>query len=180
MKTFAYVMASGLAAIQQAVGGFIMTAPPYTAATFDPHLLEGCGFLYFRLHGLPQVPRAMFGDGPDGGLFPALYVEQLDGLNLGGAVVLLSNCYAPQSLFPAAFYKAGARAVIAGAGENYTGKGAAVVGVDLLARWLLRYLHAGLPLDRALRQAKIRLLPTILRAADRDALAFKLMEGNYA
>jgi len=121
----------------------------------------------------------MFGDGPDGGLVPALYIEQLDGLNLSGAVVLLANCYAPDSLFPAAFYRAGARAVFAGAGTNYTAQGATVAGVDLLARWLLRYLQVGLPPDRALRQAKMRLLLTSFRAADRDALAFKL-EGNYA
>lgn len=179
MRTFAYCIASGLAAVQQAVGGFIMTAPPYTAATFDPRLLEGCDFLYFRLHGLAQINRAMYGDEVDGAQSPALYVEQLDGLNLSSAVVLLANCYAPQSLFPAAFYKAGARAVVAGSGTNYTATGAAVAGVDLLAHWLLRYLQIGLPLDRALRQAKMRLLLTSFRAADRDALAFKL-EGNYA
>lgn len=179
MKTFAYCIASGLAAVQQAVSGFVMTAPPYKAETFNPALLEGCGFLYFRLEGMAQIPRAMFGDEVAGVRSPALYAEQLLGLNLSGAVVLLANCYSTTSLFPAAFYRVGARAVIAGEGSNYAARNA-VIGADLLAKWLLFYLRAGLPPDRALRRAKMRLIPTLFRAADRDALAFKLMEGNYA
>jgi hypothetical protein len=156
-----------------------MTSPPYTAASFDPAMLCGYDFLYFRLHGLPQIPRAMYGDQIEGARVPALYIEQLTGVNLSGATVLVANCFGATSPFVGAFYRAGAGAVIAGAGPNLAAA-ERVIGTDKLAASLLRYLAAGEAAKTALTRAKLWLLPTIFRAADRDALAFKLMEGNYA
>jgi len=177
MDVFAYCTAPALAAVEKALDVEAYSSPPYKASTFNPALMAGRDMLYFRLHGLPAVPYQMLGEDMEGNMAPALNLEHLNGVDLGGAVVMIANCYSAESPFVPAFYRAGARAVIAAPGANFAAAGD-VIGSDLLARWVKLGMEAGLSIGRALSVAKMRLLPTAWRAADRDALGFKIMEDT--
>ena len=162
----------------------MLTSPPLTSRDVTAWTFAGAEFIYVRLHGRPDVPDTWFGQAPDGGTVTALTLDGLAGLHLPDVVVLLGTCYGADSPFPAAFYEAGARAVIAGAGANYAAT-KDVVGADLLARWVLRGLSAGLAVRHALLLAQARLSITSFRRAnvngqlispDADARKFQLIK----
>jgi hypothetical protein len=177
MRTFAYCIPAAARAVRRATGVEPLTSPPMRQGTLaaDP---SGCTLLYFRLHGMEQAPGAMFGDG----MIPALSVEQVAEWNLAGAVVVLANCYGATSQFPAAFYRAGAVAVIAGDGPNQAAS-ARIIGADLLAMWVRKVLTLldGAPMSNAIVRwamivARARLALTAWRAPDRDAMAFRIVD----
>jgi len=112
-----------------------------------------------------------------GGLVPAFTRDNLKGIDLGGAVVILANCYGSSSPLIKYLFQSGARAVMAGPGKNYAAKGGRVVGTDTLAKWVRLGLGSGLGPKAALSLAKSRLLLTSWRAVDRDALEFRLHRG---
>ncbi len=175
MRVYAYCISSARIAVQDALGVMPYTSTPYDVNTIDLKKAEGCGFLYFRLHGLPNIPTSWFGEGERHEHVEALSARNLDGVDLTGAVVLLANCYGSDSPLVAEFYKAGAQAVVAGPGPNMAGA-RRVIGTDKLAQFFLYGLRRGWTVDRALQFAKVRLQLTRWRRADRDALEFQIME----
>lgn len=177
MDVWAYCTAKNAASVQAAVGVEPLTSPPCTQETLDNATMEGNDLLYFRLHGLKSLPSMWFGETEKGGLVPAFARENLKGIDLGGAVVILANCYGNSSPLVRSLLLSGASAVIAGPGKNYAAKGGRVVGTDTLAKWIRLGLGSGLGLKAALGLAKSRLLLTSWRAVDRDALEFRLHRG---
>jgi len=177
MRIFAYCTESARKAVAQATGVEPLTSPPVLANEFDPHWLSGHDLIYFRLHGIPSMSDIWLNDGRRAALYKATVARA----RLDGAVVVVANCYGmEQGDFLQAFYRAGAGAVITGPGENMAAANR-VVGTDLLVKWLLFGLKAGLPLGYAVAGAKARLVATAFRASDRDALAFRIVqnEGVY-
>jgi hypothetical protein len=178
MRILAYCIAPAREAVRAATGVAPLTSPPWTADILSPDRLRGHDLLYFRLHGLPDAPYTWFGEDERRAFVPALHKEHLDALEpdgLGGAVVVLANCFGADSPMVRELYQAGAGAVIAGHGPNVAAANR-LVGTDLLVRWLILALRAGFGVERALRVAKARLVVSAWRAADRDAMQFSLIE----
>lgn len=177
MKIWAYCIAPAARAVAAATGVRPVTSPPWTADLIRPEMLTGHDLVYLRLHGLPNVPDVWFGEWPDGRLVPALTKGNLDELDpiegLGGATVVVANCYGAESPLLRELLEAGARAVIAGSGPNVAA-GKRVVGPDLLVSWVIRAMRRGMKPRRALRVAKGRLALSAWRSADRDAMRFRL------
>ena len=92
--------------------------------------LETADLILFNLHGLAGG-AAWFAnsEGPP----VAIRANQLEALDLSSAVVFIENCYAGDANNPMkdALKQAGAKMIIAGAGENYGGK-VQPVGADIL------------------------------------------------
>lgn len=177
LRVWAYCTAKNAASVQAAVGVEPWTSPPCTQETLDNKGMEGQDLLYFRLHGLKSVPSMWWGETRLGGLVPAFARDNLKGIDLGGAVVVLANCYGNSSPLVKSLLLSGASAVIAGPGKNYAAKRGRVIGVDTLAKWVRIGLGSGLGPQAALSLAKSRLLLTSWRAVDRDALEFRLHRG---
>jgi hypothetical protein len=177
VRIFAYCSAESVKATRRAAGVKPLVCPPVTAETLDLALLEGNDLIYLNLHSLSGV-GALLGsvDGPP----VALRADQLEGLDLGGAVVFAESCYLGDAKHPMrrALLDAGARAVVAGAGKNWGSESAAPKGADVLGLWLRRGLQAGMGLDLAFRLAKIAICGKAIRSkAARDALAFRIFRG---
>jgi len=175
MRVFAYCTALAESAVKAATGVEPITSPPMTAANFSPEWLEGHDLLYFRLHSLRNRGiKGWFGEGWSGLQF-ALSETQVLAADLGGAIVVVANCYGGDGdPMIAALYKAGARAVIAGKGPNVAAA-RRVVGTDMLVRWVIRGLEWRMPLEGALKLAQVRLLATAWRISDRDARQFEIV-----
>jgi len=202
MQVFAYCALEYKKATNAVVGknATVIMCPPITDVTFDPAWLEGpragrrgneCPprtstsgkarmkgpweLIFFNLHGMVSV-GAFFGakDGPP----VALRVQQLWGLDLGGAVVFATTCFLgdPKSHpMREALLEAGASAVIAGPGENYGGRTAELKGADLLGLWVRRWLAVGFGPAMALKLAKARMRWAARKSgAARDALGFRV------
>lgn len=123
--------------------------------------------LYLALHGLPG-DGVLYGDYG----WPAVHVADVRRADWSGTTVFAQTCHFPQTPFPAAFLQAGARAVIAGSGENYS-PARGLAGASLLGLWVRRGLALGWSPARALALAKMRVrLQLGQRAAARDALQF--------
>ena len=178
MRILAYCIAPAREAVRAATGVAPLTSPPWMANLLVPERLTGYDLLYFRLHGLPDLPYTWFGEGPRGGLVPALHKEHLDALEpdgLGGAIVVLANCHGAGSPMVKELYQAGASVVVAGHGPNIAAA-KRLVGTDLLVRWVILALQIGFSAARALRLAKTRLAMSAWRAADRDAMQFSIIK----
>lgn len=173
MRVFAYCVRSAKRAVREAVGVDPITSPPTTAPHFNPLWLEGNDLIYFRLHGAKGF-SSWFND--HGGL--ALDIAAVEIADLGGAVVVVANCYGASDPMIQALYMAGASTVIAGEGPNYGGRGYAI-GTDLLTMWLRRGLELGISVPTSLAIARARLAMTAWRKSDRDAMAFRVMEVQH-
>ena len=169
MRVFAYCTASARRAVSAATGVSPLSSPPVPAGMFEPRWLGGHDLLYFRLHGKPGA-NAWYNDAGSA----ALTEDQVLAADLGGAVVVVANCYGDGGPMVRALYAAGATAVIAGAGPNYAAV-RRVVGADLLVRWVILGLRMGLGVDRALSLAQMRLKMSSWRASDRDAAQFVVL-----
>jgi len=169
VRVFAYCTAGARRAVRAATGVSPLTSPPVLAREFDPRWLEGHELLYFRLHGRPGA-NAWCNDAGSA----ALTADQVLAADLGGAVVVVANCYGDRGPMARALYAAGAAAAIAGSGPNYAA-GRRVVGADLLVRWVILGLRMGLDVDRALSLARMRLRVSSWRASDRDAARFAVL-----
>jgi hypothetical protein len=174
MDVWGYCTAPAREAVAEATGVEPLVSPPMTASEFDVRWLEDHDVIYFRLHGTVDQ-TVWYGEGPQGGLYVALTITQLREARLGGALVVVANCYAARSPMVAELYRAGASAVIAGEGPNFAA-GGRVIGADKLAREVIAGLGKGRSLERALRIAKMKLLATAWRRPDRDALGFRVIE----
>lgn len=187
MRVWAYCTLTAREAVEKATGVRPLTSPPMLAQHFDPQRMERHDLLYFRLHGFKEVPSTWFGEdgrGPHLPLalkaaaikrYPAMTASQLDDIDLSGTVVVIANCYGADSPLIAGFYRAGAGAVIAGPGPNLAAA-QQVAGTDALVQALIAAMSWGFGVRRALTIARARLLATMWRAADRDALEFKIVE----
>jgi hypothetical protein len=173
MDVFAYCTQAAREAVKNALGVDPVTSPP--TGDLDPAQLAGHDLIYIRLHGIDGLPDVWFGEGDDGNQIEALTAETVRRSNVGGAVVVIASCNGADSEFPEAFYAAGASAVIAGSGPNYAAA-QRVIGADLLARYILNLMEAGIGTKKALFLSKARLALSSYRAADADAMKFKLME----
>lgn len=168
MQIAAFSTATGAAATQAATGVIPITFPPQSSATFHADWLKA-DVLYFHLHGMPDQPY-WYGDQ----LITALGHRQIEAARLAGAVVFVANCYGAGSELVRALYTAGAVAVVAGPGQNYTVKGV-VRGADLLGQHFIAALKRGLAPDQALAYAKSKLrLRALISRIERDALQFTI------
>ncbi len=168
MRVAAFSTATGAAATQAATGVIPFTFPPHSSATFKPDWLQA-DVLYFHLHGMPDQPY-WYGDK----LITAIGYSQIEAATLNGAIVFVANCYGAGSRLVEALYRAGASAVVAGPGKNYTVKGA-VRGADLLGRHFVQALKAGLPPASALARAKLNIkMRAFFSRIERDALQFTI------
>jgi hypothetical protein len=141
--------------------------------TFDPGLLAGRDFVWFKLHGLEDQPY-WYGDN----YTTALSAAQLAQADLEGAVVFVSNCwladhYGRPSPMLTALAKANPRAIIGGPGANYALAGR-LGATDLLALYVRVFLQVGFAPFNALRFAKARLRIRRRDKANQDTLAFKM------
>ena len=169
MRAFGYCVKSAKQAVHTAVGVEPVTSPPVTAGSFIPKMLEGHDLIYIRLHGDPNLPH-WYNDQWDA----AITMSDIEAADLGGAVVVVASCYGAGDPKVAALYRAGASVVVAGEGINWGGVYA--IGTDLLTLWIRRGMTWGLEIREALLLAKARLALTAWRQADRDAMAFRIME----
>ncbi len=175
MRVFAYCTLPAKKMVKDAVGIEPLTSPPSTVQTFNTVHLIGADIIYFRLHGLSQIPGRWFGEDNDGNLIAAIGREQIQSAVLDKPVVILANCYGASSPMVEDFYQAGASVVIAGSGPNYA-SGERITGTDLLALEIIKALKNGLTPEEALKLAKLRLIVSAFRMENRDTLEFHIME----
>ena len=175
---FALVIETAGPAIERTFGsrlGHLATAPP----TWGIDLSQYTDFpiWYIRLHGLNGSAGRLYAvDGPVWSV--ALSVDQVRDLDLDQHVIISGCCYALESDFPKAFLDAGASAFIGGSGYNYAAASDRTIGADTLAKWVTKGLSNGLTIGAAFSLARMRLLLTSWRMADRDARQFELIERS--
>jgi len=177
MRILAYCSEVARSPVRAAVGVEPLTSPPCRSGGQSTDW-TGYDLVYVRLHGREDTPDVWFGQGLDGRFVSALTI---DDIRTASGIWLLANCYAAESPWPQALYRAGADVVIAGGGINYAAN-TSVVGADLLARWLRYGLVLGLSAEHGLKLAKARLWMTKNRALSKghpvplkdDTLAFSI------
>ncbi len=173
---FAFVIERAGQAIEKTFGSnldHLETSPPIRLSDggLDLSQYTGSPIWYIRLHGIAEEPGLRYGE--DGPLWvPALSVEQVRDLDLSGTVVISGCCHAVESDFPQAYLDAGAIAFVGGSGFNFAAASDRVIGADTLARWMTKGLSKRLSPTAAYRLARMRLVTTAWRMADRDALQF--------
>jgi len=168
MNIVALSTLTGREAVRLATGVEPLTFPP---TRFASGLIDGAEFVYVHLHGIPQQPF-WYGDG----FVTAVSEAELKLCNLRGAICFVANCYGQSSRMVEALFKAGARAVAAGPGTNYTVPGW-VRGADLLGQHFLAALQAGRSAPAAFDAARSKLtLRAIFSPIERDALGFTLTQ----
>lgn len=183
MNVFAYCAASFRESVRRAAGVMPLLSPPCVAETFDPALLAGRDLIYFKLHGLPGE---VYWYGDD--WLTALRLDQIQAADLTGAMVFVANCFGltdagEPDVMVQALLDAGARAVVAGAGENW-GALRGVTGPDLLGQWMRRWMRLRFAPALALQLARVRVRVRLRRGGLRwderkaleDALEFKLLD----
>ena len=143
--------AQSLAKTAAAMAGVTpLTSPPLFMATFDPALLTGHDFLFFKLHGLEGQPY-WYGDGS----VTAISAEQIASVRIDGALVFAANCFGGErSPMVQALLNSGAACVVTGTGVNYAGQ-QIPQGADNLGRAWRWAMQFGATADAALSQAKI-------------------------
>lgn len=181
ISVFAYCDQRYQHATWQVLGGAtdaaLMTSPPVFAADFNPEWWGGYDLIYLDLHGQPS--SVYLYSGPQQAA-AALGLETVRVSDLANAVVFATSCYLPQTRFVEAFLRAGARAVIAGDGENY-GTRYETTGAQLLAMGLIREMrHQPDPisdaaaLERAKRRLRLNPRRMMQPQAINDALEFRV------
>jgi hypothetical protein len=127
-------------------------------------------FIYIDLHGHQDDPRFLFA-----GDKPVLSAAAL-GVLQKGRIVFLTSCYLDETDVLTALR---GNTVIWGRGQNF-GSLERLTGAPLLAMWIRRFLDLGCTPERALTLAKSRVVLSMWRKGDRDALAFALQETGAA
>jgi hypothetical protein len=173
MRTLAYCCASWRKSVRRAAAVAPVLCPPVTSQAIHPAWLEGYDFLYFKLHGVPEG-SAWYGD--ESAI--ALTAEQIRQANLTGAVVFAACCHVDNGPMLSALLKAGARAVIAGAGDNYA-RAETVDGADLLGKTIRILLQIGTDPRIAFRAARAYLKSIPAKSPQvLDALEFAYFPGK--
>jgi len=188
MNAFAYCAASFAPRLARLAGVRPHTCPPLTDETFDPSLLQGQDFVWFKLHGR-RNERYWYGDN----WTTALSADRLApadgtvGPDLRGAVVFVSNCWlyhgpagreipGPMMI---ALAEARASAIIGGAGLNYA-RTDRIAGTDLLGLYVRYFLKLGLSARRAFRFAQLRLALARPGLVTDDTRGFRVWMGGSA
>lgn len=173
MRTIAYCAANFAEQTRRASGVQPLTSPPYLCDSFPISVLENRDFIYFDLHGLSGAPVWLNSDGQI-----ALSENQLQHVNLGGAIVFATCCFLgdERSSMRDALLNAGAGAVIAGSGRNFSPETGNSYGAGLLGMWIRRLLAFGLPSQRAFQASmeRVRLAMPVNPMATADTLSFKM------
>ena len=154
--------------VRRAAGVQPSLSPPIDVRTFQPAALSKSKLLYIKLHGLAHE-GAWYGSG----WTTACTKYQLARCYLEKTVVFAACCFLPESPMLDALFQAGARAVVAGHGENYGGK-ALLLSSDVLGLYFRRAITAGLSPRPALGFAKALLAWRGPRWQKEDALAFEI------
>lgn len=136
-----------------ASGARPIAAPPLTADTFKPAMLDGADVLYICLHGLPDQP---FFYGADWST--AVSAGQIAACKLDGAVVYLAGCFG-QGPMTDALLSAGAAAVVGDADSTWAGY-VLPTGSNALGQRFMRGLRAGLAAGPALTAAQASYMRT--------------------
>lgn len=175
MRTLAYCCASWKRSVRRAAAVVPMLCPPVTSHTIRPELLEGYDLIYFKLHGV-EGGSAWYGD--ESAI--AITAEQIRQSNLRRAVVFAACCHVDSGPMLRALLQAGARAVIAGAGDNY-GRPETVDGADLLGKTIRILLQIGTDPQVAFRAARAFLKSKPVKTPQvLDALQFTFFPGTEA
>lgn len=167
MRVVALCAEEFTAATRKAAGVEPWTSPPWALPAVPP--LAGAGLVYIALHGLPW---SVEWTGDNGAV--ALDVGAVADIDLGGAVVFAEACWLPESPMLGALFDAGARAVIAGSGENNGGR-ARLAGVSMLGFVFRSLFQRGTPVGLALALAKAAAVIQTPSAAA-DVMGFKVYE----
>jgi hypothetical protein len=180
MNVFAYCAASFEETTRRAAGVEPVTCPPVSAEHFEKSWLEGRGFCYFDLHG---VPGGICWYGDEG--IVALTATQILRCDLTGVIVFATNCYLADEESPMmdVLLEAGARYVIGGPGRNWAGSHL-MYGAGLLG-WRFRQLldlqyHPLRAIAVAKRWVRLALVANRLLGkkeqvqAEEDTLAFRI------
>lgn len=167
---------TGREAVRMATGVEPITYPPHRFGDDDfRYLLERVDppdVLYVHLHGMPDQPY-WYGDG----FQTAISDAQIAKCNLNKTIAFVANCYGQDSHMVEALLKAGAQAVVAGPGTNYTIV-RKVRGADLLGKHFIDALKVGRTVAEAYAMAKSKLkFRAIFSPIERDALGFTLSQG---
>ena len=178
MRVRAYCTYRARRAVGAALGIQPLTSPPWVATRALQLFAVWANLYYIRLHGHRGAPGLWFGESDNGRQVLGLDLRKGLKSRITGAVVVIANCYGFDDQYLQGFYRAGARAVIAGGGLNWAAKGNEVVGTDLLVRWIARGLRMGFSPGAALGLARSRLWMTRRRLADRDAAEFQIVEDK--
>jgi hypothetical protein len=160
---------TGANATRQATGVEPITFPPNTIRDFKPEMIEGADLLYVHLHGIDKQPY-WYGDG----FQTAISADLIMGCHLAGAIAFVANCFGSDSRMVEALFEAGAQAVVAGPGTNYTVV-RRVRGADLLGKQFISALRLGQGPAQALASAKSKIRwRALFSPIERDALGFTL------
>ena len=189
-NVLAYCVGSQSEVVRKAAGVIPLCCPPVNIETFDKRWLyrpyKPFVLLYFSLHGVPDQPY-WYGDNWE----TALGADAFEGLDLSSTVVFVANCYLEGSPMEKALLDCNPKALIGGAGQNWT-RNKRPVGANLLGWYVRRLVCGGLEPGQALHLAKLGLrgknsqLKRKVRkaktdqddiAANIDAMQFKIVEG---
>jgi hypothetical protein len=159
--------------------GKVLTCPPLDDSSVAEAWRKGCDLAIFNLHGFPDSPAWLGGDGKDDGV-PAIKAGTLSRLPLEGVGVFAINCHLGDKRSPMrkALEAAGVPWVISGEGVNYGGIDTPSQA-DVLMSWFVYYFDGGMTATEALREAKVSSLlklPKRTRAERRltiDTLEFR-------
>lgn len=169
MNVVAFSAAEFAASTRQASGVEPWTSPPWALPKVPP--LAGADIIYVALHGQPWSVEWMGDDG-----VVALDCDAIAAMDLTGAVVFAEACWLPESPVLAALLGSGARAVIAGSGENAGGR-AGLAGVSALGYVFRLLLERGAPIGLALTLAKAYAIARTPSGAA-DIAGFKVYQGR--
>jgi hypothetical protein len=160
MRTAALCLKSDFVSICRASGAVPLTSPPVDTESFDPAVLSGYDFYYFKLHGLP-ADRFWYGDS----YVTTCSNDQLAAVDMTGAVVFVANDHtlpadgSDNSPMIAAIFRAGAQSIIVVDDNAPTRR---IAGVDLFGRTFRLCYEGGMPVDKSLTVAKLRIQNKII------------------
>ncbi|NWG22072.1 MAG: tetratricopeptide repeat protein [Chloroflexi bacterium] len=153
----------------------LRSSPPLHAANLDLRDLGGRRLLYMNLHGAAGLPN--FYGQPDA-VWPgaatrlpvALRPDQVDADLVDGALLLSEACYGVElagrtarTSIPLRALASGALAVVGATVNAYGSLATPLIGADLLFQRMLAHLARGVPVGRALHQARIEFAQEMYR-----------------
>jgi len=188
VRVFAMCGASQEVAVKRASGVRPVLCPPESVLTVGLDLVfprVPYDLMYFSLHGTPG-DDCWYGED----WLPAIEARDFEGRDLSSTVVFVANCYFEFSVMAEAILDCHPKALIGGAGVNYT-RGGKLVGTNLLGWYVRRLLAGGLDPVPALHLAKLGVKGKIAQiknrwymrkgdkedlAANEDTLHFKIIK----